>query len=112
MNSLRLFSVAAGLALIVGCSASAGSAGRSRDFKSTTEPFGNRHPVKADINPNGTITCTSAMGKGTPACYVNTTSGGYQVVAAGQSISTGAGGVMVLTCNGSGALACNVNVKD
>ncbi|SNT26991.1 hypothetical protein SAMN05421770_106203 [Granulicella rosea] len=112
MKVLRLLSAAASIVLVIGCSASPGSSGRSRDFKSTTEPYGNRHPVKADINANGTITCVSAMGKGTPACYINTTSGGYQVVTAGQSVSTGTGGTMILACQGSGALACVVNIKD
>jgi hypothetical protein len=109
----RLFSVCLALTFFAGCNGTTTSTGgRSRDFKSTTEPYGNRHPVKADINPNGTITCTHAMGKGEIGCYINTTSGGYQFVAEGKSISTGSGGSMILTCNGNGALVCDVNVKD
>jgi hypothetical protein len=110
-----LFSVGLALTLFAGCNGAGpgASAGRVRDFKSTTEPFGNRHPAKTDINPNGTITCTRAMGKGDTACYVNTPSGGYQVVKQGDSISTGTtAGQLVLTCNGNGALACNITVKD
>lgn len=91
----------------------AGAAGRL--VNSTSDTNGNQHPGVSAIHANGTITCTRAdqsVNQGqVPKCYVVTNSG-TSALEKGQNMGTGSGGTMTLTCNGQGALACQVRIDD
>jgi len=84
---------------------------RVRNFTATADANGNQHPAVADINANGTIKCTSASGQNPgqypPACFALGI-----IFRPPQTIGTGQGGTMTLTCNGQGALRCSVQVVD
>jgi hypothetical protein len=84
---------------------------RVRSFTSTTDKNGNQRPATADVRPNGSIRCTTAIGQNpnqnAPACYVL-----GQILAPGQTAGTGGGGTMTLTCNGQAPLRCTVTVTD
>lgn len=84
---------------------------RVRNFTASQDQNGNQQPAVADINPNGVIKCTSAVGQNPqqypPACFVVGV-----ILKPGQTAGTGGGGTMTLTCNGQGALRCTVQVAD
>jgi hypothetical protein len=88
----------------------------SQFVNATTDPSGNQLPGRVAVRANRTITCTKAEQSNPSdgykaACYVVTSgSGGSSVLEKDQTMRTGSGGKLTLTCIGTGNLACQVRI--